>query len=69
MEVAVLGPGGVGGLVAAALDRAGTPVSVVAREETVAVIEADGIRVRSVRLGDFTARPRDAARSSTSGTR
>jgi 2-dehydropantoate 2-reductase len=57
-EVAVLGPGGVGGLVAAALDRAGTPVTVVAREETCAVIERDGIRVRSTRLGDFTARPR-----------
>jgi 2-dehydropantoate 2-reductase len=56
-EVAVLGPGGVGGLVAAALDRAGTPTTVVAREETCAVIERDGIRVRSARLGDFTARP------------
>jgi 2-dehydropantoate 2-reductase len=57
-HVAVLGPGGVGGLVAAALDRAGTPVTVVAREETAAAIERDGLRVRSVRLGDFTARPR-----------
>jgi len=56
--VAVLGPGGVGGLVAAALDRAGTPVTVVAREETRRLIEDEGIRVRSVRLGDFTARPR-----------
>ena len=57
-HVAVLGPGGVGGLVAAALDRAGTPVTVVAREETARAIEEEGIRVRSVRLGDFTARPR-----------
>jgi 2-dehydropantoate 2-reductase len=48
----------VGGLVAAALDRAGTPVTVIAREETAQVIGADGIRVRSVKLGDFTARPR-----------
>jgi len=54
----VLGPGGVGGLVAAALDRAGTPVSVVARSETVATIEREGLRVRSVRLGEFTALPR-----------
>jgi ketopantoate reductase len=37
-HVAVLGPGGVGGLVAAALDRAGTPVTVVAREPTAAAI-------------------------------
>lgn len=58
LDVAVLGPGGVGGLVAAALARAGTPVTVVAREETAAVIEEDGIRVRSTRLGDFTARLR-----------
>jgi 2-dehydropantoate 2-reductase len=55
--IAVLGPGGVGGLVAAALARAGEPVTVVAREDTAAVIAADGIRVRSVALGDFTARP------------
>lgn len=55
--LAVLGPGGVGGLVAAALARAGEPVTVVAREETALLIERDGIRVRSVRLGDFTARP------------
>ena len=58
IHVGVLGPGGVGGLVAAALDRAGTPVSVVARSETVEVLERDGLRVSSVRLGDFVARPR-----------
>lgn len=51
--VAVLGPGGVGGLVAAALARAGTPTTVVAREETAARLRRDGLRVRSVRLGDF----------------
>jgi len=53
--VAVLGPGGVGGLVAAALARAGTDVIVVAREETAARIARDGLRVRSARLGDFQA--------------
>ena len=57
-DVAVLGPGGVGGLLAAALDRAGTPATVVARPETRAAIERDGLRVQSVRLGEFTARPR-----------
>jgi 2-dehydropantoate 2-reductase len=50
---AVLGPGGVGGLVAAALARAGTPTTVVAREETTARLTRDGLRVRSVRLGEF----------------
>jgi 2-dehydropantoate 2-reductase len=51
--VAVLGPGGVGGLVAAALTRAGTPTTVVAHEETAARLMRDGLRVRSVRMGDF----------------
>ena len=61
--IAVLGPGGVGGLVAAALARAGEPVTVVAREQTVETIAREGIRVRSVRLGDFTARPAAAVTS------
>jgi 2-dehydropantoate 2-reductase len=62
VRIAVLGPGGVGGLVAGALDRAGTPVLVVARDSTVATISAGGLRVSSVLLGDFSAHPRVAAR-------
>jgi 2-dehydropantoate 2-reductase len=58
VNVAVLGPGGVGGLVAGALDRADTSVVVVAREETAATISARGLRVSSVLLGDFVAHPR-----------
>jgi 2-dehydropantoate 2-reductase len=54
---AILGPGGVGGFLAAALARAGEDAIVVAREETAALINADGLEVRSVRLGDFEARP------------
>jgi 2-dehydropantoate 2-reductase len=54
---AILGPGGVGGFLAAALARAGNHVTVVARDETAESIARDGIRVRSVRLGDFEARP------------
>jgi 2-dehydropantoate 2-reductase len=57
-SIAVLGPGGVGGFIAAALARAGQPVTVVASESTAALIEADGIQVESVRLGDFVCRPR-----------
>lgn len=57
-RVAVLGPGGVGGLVAAALARAGTDTVVVAREPTAELIAREGIRVDSVRLGRFTAHPR-----------
>jgi len=53
----VLGPGGVGGLIAAALARAGQPVCVVARPSTARLIAEAGVQVDSVRLGRFTARP------------
>jgi 2-dehydropantoate 2-reductase len=61
MRVAVLGPGGVGGLIAGVLDRAATEVVVVARESTAALIERDGVRVQSVTFGEFVAHPRAAA--------
>lgn len=53
----MLGPGGVGGLVAGALARAGEPVLVLARESTAARIRSHGLRVDSVLLGQFTAHP------------
>jgi len=56
--IAVLGPGGVGGLIAGALARAGTAVTIIARDSTARVIGARGLRVSSVSLGEFTARPR-----------
>ncbi|MEU7867077.1 2-dehydropantoate 2-reductase [Dactylosporangium sp. NPDC049140] len=52
--VAIVGPGGVGGLVGALLTRAGHDVVYVARPETAARLNADGIAVHSVRFGDFT---------------
>jgi 2-dehydropantoate 2-reductase len=58
VKLAVLGPGGVGGLLAGALARAGEDVVVVARESTAALIVEHGLRVASVTLGDFVARPR-----------
>jgi 2-dehydropantoate 2-reductase len=58
VNVAVLGPGGVGGLIGAALARAGEDVTIVARESTARLIAADGISVSSVLLGEFVARPR-----------
>ena len=96
MNIAVLGPGGVGGLVAGALARehmpaaaaqggvgggeraladrrslcvprmgyrssiGGARVVVLARDSTARVIASEGLRVRSVVLGDFTAHPRTA---------
>jgi 2-dehydropantoate 2-reductase len=61
MRIAVLGPGGVGGLLAAALARAREDVTVLAREPTAATIAEHGIGVNSVTLGDFTARPASVA--------
>ncbi len=58
MTIAILGPGGVGGLLAGALERAGTPVVIVARESTAAVISERGLRVESATLGGFVAHPR-----------
>lgn len=55
MTVAVLGPGGVGGLVAGVLHRDGVAVKVVAQESTAGVIARRGIRVRSVMFGEFDA--------------
>ncbi len=60
--IAILGAGGVGGLVAALLDRAGIATTVVAREESAAVIARDGLRVSSVRFGEFIAGPRVVTR-------
>jgi 2-dehydropantoate 2-reductase len=62
MRVAILGPGGVGGLLAGVLDRAGTEVVIVARDSTAAVIAAHGLHVQSVMFGDFVAHPRALAR-------
>lgn len=53
--IAVVGPGAVGGLLAALLHRAGEDVVAVARAETAGRIARDGIVVRSQRFGDFTA--------------
>jgi 2-dehydropantoate 2-reductase len=56
LTVAVLGPGGVGGLLAALLARAGHRVICLAGEETAGTLRAHGIRVHSDRFGEFTAR-------------
>jgi 2-dehydropantoate 2-reductase len=58
VKIAVLGPGGVGGLIAGLLERAGTPVLVVAREQTAAVISERGLRIDSVSFGEFVSHPR-----------
>lgn len=56
-SIAILGPGGVGGFLAAALTHAGEPATVVARGSTAEFIGQVGIAVQSQRLGAFTAHP------------
>lgn len=57
MKIAVLGPGGVGGLLAAVLQQAGTSVVVIAKEATCEAIACGGIHLRSVRFGELRAHP------------
>ncbi|MFZ0090676.1 MAG: 2-dehydropantoate 2-reductase [Solirubrobacteraceae bacterium] len=57
-EIALLGPGGVGGFVAAALTRSGNGVTVVARHQTAARVRAAGLTVTSRVLGEFHVHPR-----------
>lgn len=54
-QIAVLGPGGVGGLLAALLARAGNDVVCLAGDATAEAIRSDGLRVHSVLYGEFTA--------------
>jgi 2-dehydropantoate 2-reductase len=61
-SIAILGPGGVGGLLAGVLQRAGNEPLVVARESTAELISTRGLRVSSVNFGDFTVQPRVSTR-------
>ena len=60
LHVAVLGPGGVGGLLAALLARAGAAVTCLAGAGTAERLRTFGVRVESAQFGEFTA-PVDAA--------
>ena len=54
LSAAVVGPGGVGGLLGGLLVRAGARVEFVAGERTAEALRAGGLSVRSVKYGDFT---------------
>ncbi len=56
MRIAIIGVGGLGGIVAAMLSRGGHEVVAIARGEHLAAIKRDGLRVESEKLGSFTAR-------------
>jgi 2-dehydropantoate 2-reductase len=54
LNVAVLGPGGVGGFLAAMLAREGSSVLVLASDDSANAIAQSGLRLESRRFGDFT---------------
>ncbi|MFD2091463.1 ketopantoate reductase family protein [Blastococcus deserti] len=55
LRVAVLGPGGVGGLLAGLLARGGADVTCLAGRETASLLDEQGVAVRSALFGDFVA--------------
>jgi 2-dehydropantoate 2-reductase len=61
-RVAVLGPGGVGGLLAALLARRGDQVTCLARPATAAHLAEHGLELRSPALGDARVRVEAAGR-------
>ena len=62
LRIAVLGPGGVGGLLGALLARQGNSVVVLGSESTTRAIAAHGLRVESSRFGDFNVNVQSAVR-------
>ncbi|MET9454203.1 2-dehydropantoate 2-reductase [Streptomyces canus] len=54
LTLAVLGPGGTGGLLAALLARAGHRVICLAGDDTATTLRTAGLQVRSGTFGDFT---------------
>lgn len=61
-SVAILGPGAIGGFLAALLWRNKVAVTCVATESAAQLIERDGIRLESPTFGNFTARPKAVAK-------
>jgi 2-dehydropantoate 2-reductase len=60
--VAVLGPGGVGGLLGALMARHGASVQVLASDTTAHVIAERGLRIESAQFGDFQVTVRSGTR-------
>ncbi len=56
--VVVVGPGAVGGLLAALMWRAGIDVTCVASPRSADILASEGLRLKSAAFGDFFARPR-----------
>ena len=54
VTIAIVGPGGVGGLLGAVLSRAGHDVTFVARESTAAALNAGGLSLSSIQFGAWS---------------
>lgn len=61
LRIAILGPGAVGGFLAAVLVKAGHAVTCIARKESVPELAQKGITLESNTFGTFTVRPRAVA--------
>jgi 2-dehydropantoate 2-reductase len=53
-QVAIVGAGGVGGLLGGLLIREGVDVRFVVTDATASVLKSEGVRIRSERFGNFT---------------
>lgn len=57
LTIAVLGPGAVGGFIAALFVKKGFAVTCITKESTAKIISISGIRLESKAFGDFTVKP------------
>jgi len=64
-RVAILGPGGIGGLIGALLAKAGDEVTCIAPPQTAAHLAEHGLHLRSDRFGDFQVPVRAATKLET----
>lgn len=58
LSVAILGPGAVGGFLAALLFKNDVSVTCIAKESTVKMISQDGLRLESAAFGNFVVHPK-----------
>lgn len=64
MKVVILGPGAVGGFLAALFWKNNIPVQCIAKKETAELINKNGIQIQSKTFGNFTAYPKARERLS-----
>lgn len=60
MKIAVLGIGGIGGVVGASLSKNFDDINLIARGKTLEAIKKNGLTLKSDRLGTFTVHPKTA---------